>query len=67
MSKEEIIEKLIKLANAIIDPASDILPETYDKELNKYWNFINQLKQNKDELIFVKQNKDEKESNFSNR
>lgn len=49
MSKEEIIEKLIKLANAIINPASDILPETYDEELNEYWNFINQLNQKKDE------------------
>ena len=49
MSEKEIIEKLIKLANAIINPASDILPETYDEELNEYWNFINQLKQNEDE------------------
>ena len=49
MSEEEIIEKLIKLANAIINPASDILPETYDEELNEYWNFINQLTQNKED------------------
>ena len=46
---ESEIEKLIKLANAIINPASDILPETYDEELNKYWNFIDQLNQKKNE------------------
>ena len=49
ISNKEKIKKLIKLANAIINPASEILPETYDNELSNYWDFITTLTQNKDE------------------
>ena len=49
MSDKEKIKKLIKLANAIINPASEILPETYDNELSNYWDFITTLNQNKDD------------------
>ena len=49
MSDKEKIKKLIKLANAIINPASEILPETYDNELSNYWDFITTLNQNKED------------------
>ena len=49
MSDKEKIKKLIKLANAIINPASEILPETYDNELSNYWDFITTLNQTKED------------------
>lgn len=46
-------EKLIefkKLADAIINPASEILPKTYDEELKAYWDWIDKnINQNKNE------------------
>ena len=45
MSDKEKLEMLLKLANAIINPASEILPETYDDELSEYWNFVEELNQ----------------------
>ena len=36
----EEVEKLRDLANAIIVPAQDILPETYNEELDDYFNWL---------------------------
>lgn len=40
MYTADSINTLRKLANAIIGPASEILPDTYDKELKAYWDWI---------------------------
>ena len=33
------LERKFELANAIIGPAAEILPETYDKEIKAYYEY----------------------------
>jgi hypothetical protein len=40
-SREDML-KLRDLANAIINPACDILPDTYDEEIDNYYNWISE-------------------------
>ncbi|HPQ79643.1 MAG TPA: hypothetical protein PLG47_04275 [Candidatus Dojkabacteria bacterium] len=38
------VEQFIDVAQDIIAPATDILPDTYDEDLNKWWELINNFK-----------------------